>query len=134
MLIGLSVSGCIRDICTGEVDINDVVYIIGGIDPGEKDENLYDILERYDNTYWRDLPSARKVFGILYNNGRIICPRKGQQPENSNPLLLIANGCWLDANQINRIEDRLSTSQPTWMDSVQDVVNDVVQETIDEIV
>jgi len=104
MLIGLSVSLCIRDIAKGIVSEDEVDYIISGIHPtfelpmdataqerlSHISKTIGNIAFKYEKTYWRHLPEARDIFFHMFNNGRILCPRERfGEAEN------IADGYWL---------------------------------------
>lgn len=76
MLIGLSVSNCIRDIVKGTVSINQVAYIIGGTNFSlDKPETIE---KHYSTTYWKDDPElAHEVLVQLCRERRILQPRQG---------------------------------------------------------
>jgi len=93
MLIGLSVSQCVRDIATGKVDERYVAYIIGGT-AHEDEEAFKEACVRYGDGAWRDCaPEAITVAARLYTQGRIWQPRLG-----GGPILSTAEGPWLKAN------------------------------------
>lgn len=78
--IGLSLSFCIADICTGKVKIEDVEKIITGT--RWPPEELEDRLVVYLKEYWHRYPDkAKEVFYELWNSGRIEQPRlNGDRP------------------------------------------------------
>lgn len=109
MLIGLSVSCCVSDIARGKVELGDVAYIIGAVDPGQNGENVEGIIAQYNRTYWRfcDKGEGERVFRQLWGNGMILCPRA-----NGGPVLNIADGHWLNSLQIYSPEP--TKEQPSW--------------------
>ncbi len=74
-MIGVSVSGCIADICRGEKGINDFEKIVGGTCcANEKDWEI--VIETYSKTFWQDFPQeAERVLRKLLAEGRIVQPR-----------------------------------------------------------
>ena len=121
MLIGLSVSSCIRQMVDGEVDPNQVAYIIGGINPlcghDTIEEGLNSISESYNRTYWRKGPDYETLFREMFAEGRILCPRmaSGETDELSflPRILCIADGSWLAGEQVHRVEEHFG--EPEWM-------------------
>lgn len=73
MVIGLSVSFCVRDIATGKVAYDDVAKIIAGtrVPEGEWEE----VIGRYNQVYWRKLPEAEAIFRRLLAEGKVTQPR-----------------------------------------------------------
>jgi hypothetical protein len=113
MLIGLSVSGCIREMAEGKVLLDQVAYIIGGIDPGRNGENIDGIVEGYNESYWRHTPAAEVLFREMFEQGRVICPRQNTDGDILGNLLLVASGRWLACEQIDRVEEYYGS--PEWM-------------------
>ncbi len=96
MLIGLSVSSCIRDIANGLVNENEVAYIIGGTKFRDDDEFEDACVDHYAKLYWRD--NASMAVGIaarLWSEGRIMQPRLLDQP-----MLVVTGGTWLECKQV----------------------------------
>lgn len=122
MLVGLSVSFCVRDIAEGVVDPDQVAYIIGGIDPvKDRDdksrigvaEGVASIVEKYNNGIWRNCPNAASVFYQLWDQGRILCSRFQQEYTGKESSLLgVAQGWWLQCEQVGRVEEYFG--EPDW--------------------
>lgn len=107
MLIGLSLSFCIKDILLGRVKDEEVYAIITGTDI-QSEEVWEEVIKRYSDLYWTEHDytingneytvetisheeEARKLIHRLRETGRIIQPRTmGQEPPN------IAAGRWVD--------------------------------------
>lgn len=88
--IGLSLSCCVSGILKGEVDIDDVVYIITGC----KEEGLVDgeIQEKYAKLYWRNnKEKGIEICNKLWSEGRLLFPRDQGLPEPN-----LSEGYWLD--------------------------------------
>jgi hypothetical protein len=91
MKIGFSLSFCIRDICIGKVDVEDVHHIFSGASP-ETNEDLQAIEENYLSLYWKAFPEkARLVFAQLQRERKISWTSKFQRSSAS-----IFWGHWLD--------------------------------------
>ena len=75
MLIGLSLSYCISDIINGNVDKNDVAFIICGTRiVSEKDLN--DVLDTYAKYDWYANPElGKQIAGDFYIRGKLLQPR-----------------------------------------------------------
>lgn len=73
-LIGLSLSGCVQDISSGKVQLEDVEKIIA--QTAWKEEDLDKCVRDYMSNYWWKNPEkAKEVFYTLWNSGRIEQPR-----------------------------------------------------------
>ncbi len=71
-LIGLSVSFCIRDICEGNVALEDVSYIIPGFNVVQNPEQIFN---NYKDIYWRKNPNALEILRkvtLKYINSEIL--------------------------------------------------------------
>jgi hypothetical protein len=110
MLIGLSLSLCVRDMVWRYVQPEDVAYIIAAIDTRDKKEyslleraldlqdgNVFEkVLDSYKHTYWEACPNrATGLASSLWHSGKILRPR-----EQDGPILNIADGHWLVCNQV----------------------------------
>jgi len=102
MLIGLSVSGCIRDIAENKIEERDVAYIISGT-LIENREDVRTVVTEYGKTYWRNCEQqAVEIFNRLWLQGRILQPRVQQ-----GPVLNTYAGHWLQSeilpvSQVNK--------------------------------
>lgn len=95
MLIGLSMSNCIRDIIAGAIDIDDVWYIIAGT-AIETELHLSQAINHCQEKYWQNDPAhGASIFYHLWTEGRILQPRV-----NGGPIPNIAAGHWLEVEQI----------------------------------
>lgn len=56
--VGLSVSFCIRDICEGNIALEDVSYIIPGFNVVQSPEQIFN---NYKDIYWRKTPNALEI-------------------------------------------------------------------------
>lgn len=75
MLIGLSLSYCIKDLINGRVDKNDVMFIVSGTRIMCK-HDLDCVLANYAKYEWQENPeNAMSLARELYNRGMIIQPR-----------------------------------------------------------
>ena len=75
MLIGFSLSNCIRDIIEGRVELDDVEYIITGTKI-ETDLQLEETFDCYTQHHWQHNPrKATMIFALLWRSGRIFQPR-----------------------------------------------------------
>lgn len=82
-LVGLSLSRCVRDICSGKVRLSDVVMIVSRTRI-ECEFDLDNVINIYKGTYWLDNPSAKisaekceQIARDIYSTGRLIQPRLG---------------------------------------------------------
>lgn len=91
MKIGFSLGRCIRDIVKGEVNVNDVAFIIAATNI-HSEEQLAQVVDSYlyrdDYLYMLDEQLCREVALELWNSNRILQPRRQgmhrhKQPENS---------------------------------------------------
>lgn len=89
--IGFSLSFCIRDIVEKRVDLEDVHHIVTGCSP-ECERDVEDILQQYEEIYWRSYPKeAREIFAILRENYKIMwCSHFNKAPVN------IGSFTWVD--------------------------------------
>ena len=79
MLLGLSVSRCIRDIVLDKVDITDV-YLIIGRTLVEEEEHFEELWRGYSGSkfypwFGLDYDKTKEVFLTLYRDQRIVQPR-----------------------------------------------------------
>jgi hypothetical protein len=90
-MIGLSLSFCVSRIVSGEVDVNDVEYIVAGTaisDPADWN----DLIERYKSAYWipskNDPPNytanCEGVCRLLIALGKV---RQPKLTENRAPII-----------------------------------------------
>lgn len=95
MYIGLSAGSCVRDIVEGNVEMKDVAYILSA---GTGDSYRGTLVAMRKGP-WRGMaPEATMVFRLLLEAGRIIFLRSD---ENRSPLLSVAFGNWLRAEQLS---------------------------------
>lgn len=90
MLIGLSVSFCIKDIIEGRKHLSDLDCIVAGTKIKDVD-GLIRVADSYADTYWRKDPDVAKgILFWLYFNDKIYQPRLIDiEPPN------IAQGHWI---------------------------------------
>jgi hypothetical protein len=82
MLIGTSLSFCVKDIMEGRVKLDNVILIITGTNSKGKD-SWEQILNTYSETYWRSNPEKGiEIANQLLFTGRIFQPRAS----NHEPL------------------------------------------------
>ena len=74
MLVGLSLSFCVRDIARGIVPEEAVAYIIAGTRACNEQE-FEELLAYYEDLYWGGLPTASAIARRLYAQGKIRQPR-----------------------------------------------------------
>lgn len=78
MKVGFSFGRCIRDIVDGNVDINDVAWIISSTAMRD-DETVDHVIEDYtlrpDYLAGRDLDKCKEVAFELFHSGRVLQPR-----------------------------------------------------------
>lgn len=91
MKIGFSFGRCIRDIVNGDVDVNDVAFIIGAT-AMRSDEHMLRVIDDYmfreEYLYGLDEAKCKEVGLELWNTNRVLQPRlqgihRHKQPENS---------------------------------------------------
>lgn len=91
MKIGFSLGRCVRDIVNGEVNIDDVAFIIAATNI-HSEEQLAQVVDSYlyrdDYLYTLDEIQCKEVALALWNSNRILQPRRQglhrhRQPENS---------------------------------------------------
>ncbi len=91
MKIGFSLGRCVRDIVRGDVDINDVAFIIAATNIREVEQLSFvvnDYMFREDYLEGLDETKCQAVALELWNTSRILQPRREgmhrhKQPENS---------------------------------------------------
>ena len=91
MKIGFSFGRCVRDIVKGDIDIDDVAFIIGATAIREEEQMLHvidDYMFRDDYLYGLDEARCKEVAVQLFNTGRLLQPRlqglhRHKQPESS---------------------------------------------------
>jgi len=97
MLIGKSVSYCVKEIMTGKIKIEDVKKINAGT--AITNDNFDDFLESYRTGYWQKDPDlGEKIFRELWDSGRIYQPRL-EGFEAPNP----SYGYWEEVKDIEDI-------------------------------
>lgn len=78
-LIGLSCALCIKDICKGNVNIEDIECIITGT-MAETFDHWLGVYKVYNKTYWSKYPTkAFMILGYLLGTDRIYQPRLYKQ-------------------------------------------------------
>lgn len=91
MKIGFSLGRCVRDIVRGDVDINDVAFVIAATNIREI-EQLTSVVEDYmyreDYLYGLDQSHCQQVALELWNSNKLLQPRRQglhrhKQPENA---------------------------------------------------
>jgi hypothetical protein len=95
MVIGLSVSMCIRDIVAGKVNLADVKKIIAGT-AAKGSEGWNHVISMYRQTYWRNNPDeCEKVCRQLLAEEKIFQPGL---TTGYRPHLVGENGirCWVE--------------------------------------
>jgi hypothetical protein len=89
ILIGLSLSGCIKDMATGVVDPCQVKFIFAGTN-WKFPEMIEEAIERYSEVFWEDcLPKAARILREFVDCGKIFQPRNYGLPAPN-----IAQGHW----------------------------------------
>lgn len=91
MKIGFSLGRCIRDIVNGDVNYNDVAYIIAATairDEEQLKHVIDDYLYRRDYLEGLDEAACQKIAADLYNTGKVLQPRlqgvhKHQVPQDA---------------------------------------------------
>lgn len=93
MLIGLSLSKCVRDIANGKVPINKVKKIIAGTKC--RDDDSWDwLLREYSFFKWQGFPEAVLIARQLRSEGKIEQPRvEGKRPPST------ASGWWIQEEE-----------------------------------
>lgn len=88
LLVGLSLSQCIKDIIEDKVSEDQVLLIVAGTNHNLKNPQL--IMEYYKNTDWRADPQyAEHVLTRFIHEGKIIQPREFGLPYHN-----ISRGHW----------------------------------------
>lgn len=106
MIIGLSLSRCIREILRGNVFVEDVAKIIAGTHAPTLDAFRRLVVEPYKKKYWQDDPvEAERIVMQLYRDGKIHQPRL----KNNAHYPTLIRGIWVQ-----------SESQIHWNDSYSD--------------
>ena len=91
MKIGFSFGRCIRDIVNGDVNIDDVAFIISAT-AIRSEEHMLQVVEDYmfrtEYLYGLNEAKCKEVAKELYNSNRVLQPRlqgihRHKQPENS---------------------------------------------------
>jgi len=101
MLIGKSLSFCIKDIILGKIKEEDVTCIVAGTKVEWLSNNHLDMIDQYAKAYWKDNPlEARTVVCRLILQGKIIQPR--MLGLNANNL---KNGWWYEGLLSDVIKD-----------------------------
>ena len=92
MKIGFSLGRCVRDIVTGDVNIDDVAFIIAATAIRDNEKQLEQVIEDYlyrpNYLDGLDETKCQQVAKTLYDTNRIIQPRlqgmhRHMQPENA---------------------------------------------------
>ena len=73
-LIGLSLSMCVLDIASGRVQEERVKKIIAGTKLGSE-RGTENVLQQYQNDYWRDFSNASAIAQRLFEQGKVEQPR-----------------------------------------------------------
>lgn len=90
MVVGLSLSFCVRAIANGDVDEDDVSSIVTSCYV-DSTHPFIDIVRGYRESYWIDNPECVRIAFRMYKRGDLYFPRvDGIEPPN------IANGIWCD--------------------------------------
>jgi hypothetical protein len=95
MKIGFSLGRCIRDIVDNKVTIDDVAFIITATCIREKEQLgpvIEDYLFRDDYLYGRDSEECHRVANELWDNNKLIQPRREGIHRHKQP----ANSIWVD--------------------------------------
>jgi hypothetical protein len=89
--IGLSLSFCVKDICTGKVAFDDVATIVTNTCARDT-VDWHRLTESYSRSYWSQIPSATALADRLRRMGKIVQPRL-DDPFHQHS---INNGFWID--------------------------------------
>lgn len=90
-LIGLSLSGCVKDILEGNIGLEEVKFISAGTKINSK-HDLLSVCGTYAQTYWKgfDLNEIMNILEHLFYSGKVIQPRVlGFRPIPSNKKWLV---------------------------------------------
>lgn len=95
MKIGFSLGRCVRDIVKGDVNINDVAFIIAATAIHDKDQ-LDHVIENYtyrdEYLYGLDEDTCKKIANQLWDSNRVIQPRRQGMRRHMQP----ENAIWVD--------------------------------------
>ena len=95
MKIGFSLGRCVRDIVRGDVNIDDVAFIIAATNIHEE-EQLVQVVDSYlyrdEYLYMLDETECQKVALELWNSNRILQPRRQGMHRHMQP----ENAVWVD--------------------------------------
>lgn len=95
MKIGFSLGRCIRDIVKGEVDLDDVAFVIAATNI-HSEEQLAQVVDSYlyrdEYLYMLDEAECQRVALELWNSNRILQPRRQGMHRHKQP----ANSVWVD--------------------------------------
>jgi hypothetical protein len=95
MKIGFSLGRCVRDIVQGDVDIDDVAFIIAATNI-HSEEQLTQVVDSYlyrdEYLYMLDETECQKVALELWNSNRILQPRRQGMHRHMQP----ENAVWVD--------------------------------------
>jgi hypothetical protein len=78
-MIGTSFSRCVKSILDGEIDIDEVDYIIArtkAANPSDWEQ----VFETYMKICWNNNPEALSIASRLINTSRVIQPRLNKKP------------------------------------------------------
>lgn len=101
--IGLSLSFCIADIINGNVDENDVSFIIAAT-CATNEEEIQQLITEYSEIYWsKDSERAIKIAQRFFSQKKIFQPRVQKEPHigfNNNELIAVdgLRFWWIKAN------------------------------------
>ena len=99
VLIGFSLSQCIRDILEGKVKEADVYALFTGTKFQTK-ADFQDVFDNYSHTYWRDNPKkAKAIFYRLLFAGKIFQARNF----NCYPASIQGNRVWVESEKFPNI-------------------------------
>lgn len=97
LLIGLSLSFCIRDIASGKVDLDDVQEIVSSTMAFTLTQIMI-CLDRYQESYWLGYPDAIEIALGFVRSGKVYQPRCDYGSYMSHN---IAAGHWVYGNERN---------------------------------
>ncbi len=95
MKIGFSLGRCVRDIVMGKVAEDEVAFIIGATcirDTDQLGHVIEDYLYREEYLYGLDSEACHKVAISLWNDNKLIQPRREGMHRHKQP----ANSIWVD--------------------------------------
>lgn len=79
-MIGLSLSACVKDICTGKVTYEQVEKIISAT-ALQTQEDIEYMLQSYCESYWKNFPSQAEMIALrLMSEGKVTQPRLEGKP------------------------------------------------------